>query len=754
MADTTKETIERLQVEISANAEEFSKDMEAIKKQIAGLGSITKETPKSFNAMQLAMTKATVAGNVITAVIGKATRTFVGLGKTLIANGSQYSRISIATETVARNLGMTTEQINDLRDSLAESNTYGIKAEEIIKTLAMSGLVDMANGLRVVKADTDETIEGVGALVYTMKDLAAAAGVESAEGIDRVTKFIRRGEAAYADGIIEIGNLAGEYQAYATQLGKTASQLTAEERAQVRLNIVMREGEKAYGTYANTMQTSAKAWDSAKASIRTMTETLGSYLEPILSALANGFYQLTSGLRKGLLGAGDVIKSWATTVAAYITFVIQKLGALLSKIPFIGKYFTGMASFGTKSMDKMAGGANNLSKGMDNVKDSTNGAVKAMNKLASFDEMNVLEQDETGGSVGMAGIGGGDLSVNTEGFENAISQIKEKTDEIERKWSEFKDRVTKFFEPIADLWNRLVTPALDNFKKSFNNLLERLNSPVIQSFSDVLKIIATILAGAIVAAISVVIDVATIIVNVISTTIAITNTLVKIVGTGIGDIIAWITNLYNKFSNYISNWKTNTANVISNVWSAIKNTFSNIGSWFSDKFNSAVNGIKNAFSGIANFFGGVWNTIKSKFSEIGTKAGEVVGGAFKTVINGVLRAVESVINTPINAINSLIGKVKELTGINIGRLGNIYIPKLATGGVIDSPTVAMLGEAGREAVVPLENTRWIDELAEKINNTSGNQSITVKIGEETVYSGFVDYLNDKSLRTGTKLLNI
>jgi phage-related protein len=46
-----------------------------------------------------------------------------------------------------------------------------------------------------------------------------------------------------------------------------------------------------------------------------------------------------------------------------------------------------------------------------------------------------------------------------------------------------------------------------------------------------------------------------------------------------------------------------------------------------------------------------------------------------------------------------------------------FVPMLAKGGVVDSPTLAMVGEAGKEVVMPLENnTEWIKELAEKLNS--------------------------------------
>ena len=48
------------------------------------------------------------------------------------------------------------------------------------------------------------------------------------------------------------------------------------------------------------------------------------------------------------------------------------------------------------------------------------------------------------------------------------------------------------------------------------------------------------------------------------------------------------------------------------------------------------------------------------------------------------------------------------------------IPKLAKGGIVDRATLAMIGEAGKEAIVPLERTEWIDKLADKINAKGGN----------------------------------
>lgn len=53
----------------------------------------------------------------------------------------------------------------------------------------------------------------------------------------------------------------------------------------------------------------------------------------------------------------------------------------------------------------------------------------------------------------------------------------------------------------------------------------------------------------------------------------------------------------------------------------------------------------------------------------------------------------------------------------------INTPALAAGGIVTSPTLAMIGEAGKEAVVPLENnTAWLDKLADKLATKMGNSN--------------------------------
>lgn len=217
------------------------------------------------------------------------------------------------------------------------------------------------------------------------------------------------------------------------------------------------------------------------------------------------------------------------------------------------------------------------------------------------------------------------------------------------------------------------------------------------------------------------------------------------------------------FSKSVENIKTifnKVVNIAQNIWNSIKNVFSVVGTFFKDVFTGAYNNVKNVFEKIVNFFTGIFDKIKNIFIKIGTTVGEVISGAFKGVVNGVLITIENVLNTPIKAINGLINVINKVPGINLGKLSTFNLPRLARGGVVDRPTLAQIGEAGKEVVMPLENnTGWITQLADKIDERIGGSNsqpiqLVVKIGEDTIFDKFIDYMGDKDFETNGEVFNL
>jgi hypothetical protein len=85
-----------------------------------------------------------------------------------------------------------------------------------------------------------------------------------------------------------------------------------------------------------------------------------------------------------------------------------------------------------------------------------------------------------------------------------------------------------------------------------------------------------------------------------------------------------------------------------------------------------------------------------------------------------------VINAAIAGINGAIEFINMIPGVNVARVSEMSAPRLAKGGIIDTATLAVVGEAGKEAVVPLENNLgWLDKLATMINEKTGGGNIPV-----------------------------
>lgn len=180
----------------------------------------------------------------------------------------------------------------------------------------------------------------------------------------------------------------------------------------------------------------------------------------------------------------------------------------------------------------------------------------------------------------------------------------------------------------------------------------------------------------------------------------------------INGLVEWFSNAWDKIKSVWDGVKP----YFQLIWDFIKAVFSgNVVAFFFKEFSGAWSKIKEVFAPFGNFFKGLWNNVKNTFTNLGTKIGDAIGKAVKAGINGVISQIERVINSGIDLINGAIRLINLLPGVNVGKVGNVRFPRLARGGVVDSATFAEIGEAGAEAVVPLENnTGWITKIAQQL----------------------------------------
>jgi len=191
----------------------------------------------------------------------------------------------------------------------------------------------------------------------------------------------------------------------------------------------------------------------------------------------------------------------------------------------------------------------------------------------------------------------------------------------------------------------------------------------------------------------------------------------------VGKLIENASIIYNKFVAPIVSW------LFKNLVSAFSVVFSTIG----DIIGTVVELIAGAVEGIIQTIGGIIDFIVGVFTGDWEKAWE----GLKDIVAGIWDTLISILKAPINllidGLNFLIGAINKFSidipdwvpiiggkkfGFNIPK-----IPKLADGGIVTQATVALIGEAGAEGVIPLQNSQFIKDFAREVANAIGTNGI-------------------------------
>lgn len=113
------------------------------------------------------------------------------------------------------------------------------------------------------------------------------------------------------------------------------------------------------------------------------------------------------------------------------------------------------------------------------------------------------------------------------------------------------------------------------------------------------------------------------------------------------------------------------------------------------------------------------------------------------IINGIIGTVEAFVNNVIVMFNRLVSAVSSVmqffggSGIS-WRAGTVSIPRLAKGGIVDTATMFVAGEAGKEAIVPLErNTQWVTMVADGLIDRMTDKFAGLNMRMPAVAGGFV-----------------
>ena len=228
----------------------------------------------------------------------------------------------------------------------------------------------------------------------------------------------------------------------------------------------------------------------------------------------------------------------------------------------------------------------------------------------------------------------------------------------------------------------------------------------------------------------------------------------------LANVGAWFTDMFQKAWTGLTNIFSNLGSWFGEKWTDVTNALSDANTWLGDKFQSGRDKVNSAFEKVGSWFGDRWNDIKNGVQEADSWFGEKFESAkentqnpfqsigswfserwndiqsalkeipewFRNLFNDAMENAKSIVKSGIDALRGFFNfdwslpEIK-LPHFNISGSFSLMPPSIpsfsvdwyARGGVFNSPSIIGVGEAGQEAVMPLErNTGWISILAQKL----------------------------------------
>ena len=696
-----------LNVKIGANTTGFNKGLKDVKSGISGLktgisgmkGSTSDATSSMSNGIGSFIGKlglAAIAFKAVTAAIREAGRAFMSFlayegnvkrVSSIFGEASKY--VTYFAQNTAKSLGMSESAAYQF------AATYGNLFRNVTKDSIENSKVSisMLKASAVIASKTGRTIEDV------MERIRSGL-LGNTESIEDIGIFVNIAMLEMTDAFKKIAN------------GRSWEQLTFYEQQQIRVLGIL---EQAHTNYGDAVQKgSAFTLGTLKGAFSDMTAYAGQFinagLQPIIKGLTQLVYWAVAGMKAlaGLFGLKiETDTGVGNTIAA-----------------------TGAQDDLTEAIDKTA---------------------KAKQKLAGFDQINTLPS-ASGGANGGTGSGTNTgasvfdgiampeyVPPDTSALNDQLDRLREKfdfsnlTEALQRLKDAFEPLKEPFFAGLKWAWDNILVPMgkfqmEDVLPKTINTIADALGGlnywlelikPIFKWFEEnvikkVQSFFKTPLGGMIQDALGKVWSILQII--------------------GGGGVFGLIILKFAAFKNVIdfaSGALALIPEIAKGVWQSIKNGLDTISEKFKYVFSimpgiarGVWQSVKDAFASVGSFFSGIWEKIKTTFTSIGSTVGSAMGNAFKHVINSIVGFAQNTINGFIRAINGAIGLINKIPGVNIRTLTEMTIPKMERGGIVSSPTMALIGENGKEAVMPLENnTGWIDKLAAKINSSGGGGDI-------------------------------
>lgn len=403
------------------------------------------------------------------------------------------------------------------------------------------------------------------------------------------------------------------------------------------------------------------------------------------------------------------------------TALVKVLAAVVSSIANIVS-----ALFGT-TVKESANAAKSLNDQMNAYKGVGSAAKSASKQLASFDEINKLSSESSGGASAIL------PNFSQIGKMDFLDKITDRLKKIGQDIANIFRDVKAFIGSVfSGDWGAALDSIAD-FVNHARELLADLLDAVSDIFGDIIDAIiekcglAGTPVGNMMAGIK------------------------DIVQGGLGFISGILTGDLEKMKQSVIQMLTGVKTFVFGIFDWFKLGLTSLLDWLDGKTNGrfheiielAKTYVSDVIDGVKQIFGGFIDFLTGVFTLDWKKAWEGIKEIFRGIWNTIVGGLEAAVNLIIKGINWLIDQLNKIHfeipdwvpgiggksfGINISHVNELKIPRLAQGAVIppNREFMAVLGDQkqGTNIEAPADLIRQI--VREEINNFGGGEDITIK----------------------------
>lgn len=210
---------------------------------------------------------------------------------------------------------------------------------------------------------------------------------------------------------------------------------------------------------------------------------------------------------------------------------------------------------------------------------------------------------------------------------------------------------------------------------------------------------------------------------------------------GVAAAVDWVIEKWTAVKDWFSGlWEKVAFGAVA-AWDGIKSAFKSVPEWFQSKFRDAWQKVKDVFS----TGGRIWSGIK-----------EGIENTFRTVVNAIIRGMNTIIAVPFNKINSMLNTIRNASFLGISPFQNMWgvnplpvpqIPMLARGAVIPANRqfLAVLGDQhnGNNLEAPESLLRQI--VREEAGGAGSRYEFIARLDRRTLFD---EVITEAKLRKG------